>query len=292
MNTILPSPEWISKVEQSEKDYMKDRMEAIRNRQGNPEGIEMRCYGNALCLYSQTMPWPAFNTVKGFSSADVEYLDEILDFYRSRQRKVQFEIVPSRVDQQTLSVLSERGLYASGFHTSMYGIPVAEWMERVDRMERDMERENENHMVAGRRPVPDHVQIKEVGEEDFVAYATVHCRGTGLPDSGIPHVAENNRVLWRRPGWKFYMAFVSGEPAAAGVMYIHNRICSLTFAATLPEYRNRGLHRLLLKTRILESARQNCELVVGQCAFLSQSHRNMESVGLRVAYVRTTWTER
>ncbi|WP_010275846.1 GNAT family protein [Paenibacillus senegalensis] len=269
MESILPSPELIAAIEQSEKDYMKDRMEAIQNRQGNPEGVEIAYFGNAMCIYSKTMPWPAFNTVKGFSSADLDYIDEIINFYRRKHRKVQFEIVPSRVDKRTLEELNERGLYQSGFHTSLYCSPVKEKL-----------------------PALNHVQIKEVKEEDFAAYATIHCRGTGLPDDGIPYVAENNRILYHRPGWKFYIAYVANQPAAAGVMYSRNRICSLTFAATLPEYRKQGLHKHLLKTRLNESANQKCEWVVGQCAFLSQSHRNMESVGMRLGYVRTTWTER
>lgn len=264
---ILPSQKLILQLEQSEKDYMKDRMEAIHNRQGNPEGVEIAYFGNAMCLYSKTMPWPGFNTVKGLAAEDLDYLDPIMDFYARRERKVQFEIVPSRVDQQVLSELSKRGLYQSGFHVSAYCAPHDELMD-----------------------IPDHVQLKEVGEEDFATYAAIHCRGTGLPDSGIPHVAENNRVLWQRPGWKYYMAFVAGQPAAAGVMYTKEGISSLTFAATLPEYRGQGLHLYLLNARLNESARQSSELAVGQCAFLSQSHRNMERIGMKIGYVRTSWT--
>lgn len=268
MDIMLPSRDLVMQLEQSEKDYMKDRMAAIQEREGNPEGVEMALFGHALCLYSRTMPWPSFNTVKGLTSEDLMYLDDIIDFYRSRERKVQFEIVPSRVDERLLSELSHRGIYPSGFHASTYCAPSRELLSR-----------------------PDHIEIKEVSEEDFETYATVHCRGTGLPDHGIPHVAENNSVLWRRPGWEFYMAYVSGQPAAAAVMYVKDGTCSLTFAATLPEYRGQGLHQLLLNTRIARAYQQNCELVVGQCAFLSQSHRNMERAGMKLGYVRTTWIQ-
>ncbi|PAK52325.1 GNAT family N-acetyltransferase [Paenibacillus sp. 7541] len=264
----LPSPELIMQIEQSEKDYMSDRMLAIQEREGNPEGIEMVRFGQALCLYSRTMPWPSFNTVKGMTSEDRIYLDEIIAFYRSRGRKMQFEMVPTRVDGHLLAELTRRGLYPSGFHASTYGVPSKELLSR-----------------------PDHIEIRKVEEGDFRTYAAIHCRGTGLPEEGIPHVARNNRVLWRRPGWEFYIAYVSGQPAAAAVMYIRDGICSLTFAATLPEYRGQGLHQLLLNTRIARAYQQNCELVVGQCAFLSQSQRNMERAGMKLGYVRTTWTE-
>ena len=269
MNTIIPSQQLVLQIEKSESEYMKDRMEAIRDREGNPEGIKIEQIGNALCLYSKTMPWPSFNVVKGITKEDLKHLDEIIEFYRRRGRKAQFEIVPSRVDQSLLAELSDRGFYQSGFHTSTYCIP--------------------DELTIGK---PETVRIKEIDGEDFITYATIHCRGTGLQDNGIPYVAKNNKVLWNRPGWKLYIAYVSDQPAAVGVMFVKDAIASLTFAATLPEFRGQGLHQLLLKRRMNESFRQNCTLVVGQCSYLSQSHRNMERVGMKVGYTRATWTEK
>jgi ribosomal protein S18 acetylase RimI-like enzyme len=114
--------------------------------------------------------------------------------------------------------------------------------------------------------------------------------GTGLPDNGIPHVAANNKVLYDRPGWKFFIAQVNGQPTAAAVMRMKDGIASLTFAAILPEFRNRGLHRLLLSRRITEAKRAGCRLVVSQCYFLSQSHRNMERICMKIGYIKALWT--
>lgn len=268
MSILLPSEELIRKIEHSEKDYMKDRMEAIQSRNGNPEGVELGYYGKAICFYSATMPWPSFNTVKGMTSEDIKYVKEIIQFYRYKKRKFQFEIVPSSVDPQLLAELSNVGFYQSGFHVSLYCSPT--------------------NVISD---TPEHIQIKEAGVEDFLIYATIHCRGTGLPDHGIPYVAENNKILWKRQGWKFFIAYVENQPAAVGVMFTKQNISSLTFSATLPEFRGIGLHQNLLKRRISESFQQGCQLVVSQCAFLSQSQRNMERAGMRVGYVRTTWTE-
>ncbi|MBU5444069.1 GNAT family N-acetyltransferase [Paenibacillus sp. MSJ-34] len=268
MTSLLPSEQLIREIELSELAYMYDRMAAIRDRSGNPEGIEMQYFGNALCLYSRTMPWPTFNTVKGIGGGDLEYLDRIIHFYRTRDRKAQFEIVPSREDRNLLEALSERGFYQSGFHTSLYIEPTENADDNRDR-----------------------IAIHELREDQFDLYATIHCRGTGLTDDGIPYVAENNKVLYNRPGWKFYIAYMDENPAAVGVMYIKDRIASLTFAATLPEYRNQGLQQTLLQRRIREAKRNGCKLAVSQCAFLSQSHRNMERAGMKIGYIRTTWTE-
>ena len=269
MITTIPSKRLIQQIASSETNYMYDRMTAIQMGPDNPEGIEINRFGNAFCFYSRTMHWPAFNTVKGITSADVEWIDPLIDFYRKRERKAQFEIVPSLVDEHLLKCLSDRGFYQSGFHVSMYMEPTAF--------------EDDRH---------EHLTVQKLRKDQFEIYATIHCRGTGLPDHGIPYVAANNSVLYDRPGWKFYIASVDGQPAAVGVTYMKAGIASLTFAATLPEFRNRGLHQRLLKRRIEEARRNDCRLVVSQCSFLSQSHRNMERIGMKIGYVRTTWTQK
>lgn len=264
---LLPSSVLLQEIENSEIDYMNDRMAAIRDRDGNPEGIEVQRFGQAICYYSKTMPWGTFNTVKGLTSDDIDYIEPIADFYRQRERRLRLEIIPSRVDQRFLKRLAELGLYQAEHHCSLIIEP-----ERAS----DLSKE---------------IAVRQIAEDQFDMYATIHCRGTGLPDDGIPYVSSNNRVLHGRPGWKFFAAYWHDIPAAVGVVYIHNRMASLTFAATLPEFRNRGLHQALLKQRISEASAAECGLAVGQCAFLSQSHRNMEQVGMKLGYIRTAWTE-
>lgn len=256
-------------IERSEMDYMVDRMLAIEERQGNPEGVEMKSFGKAVAFYSRTMPWPTFNTVKGLSSDDIDCIDMIVDFYKSRGRKPQFEIVPSRVNSEILMKLAERGFYQSGFHTSMY--------YSIEQLPPDWRNSG--------------IDIKEISEEEFMTYALIHCRSTGLPDDGIPYVADNNQVLYARPGWRFFMALIDRKPAAVGVMNMNQTVASLTFAGTLLEYRNKGCQQALIRRRIYEAAKNGCSTVIGQAGFLTQSHRNMEKVGMKIGYIRTTWTE-
>lgn len=248
---------------------MTDRMLAIKERPGNPEGIEIWQTGQTSCYFSETMPWASFNTVKGFRSEDIEHLDAILEFFQKRGRKAHFELIPSFVDQTLMRALSERGLYQSGFHTSLYATPA--FQTYADDAA---------------------IRIRMIEADEFEVYARIHCRSTGLSDDGIPHVAGNNRVLYGRAGWFFYIASIDNEPAAVGVMHVSNRIASFTFAATLPEYRRKGLQGRLLSERIHAAAQQKCELIVAQCAFLSQSHRNMEKAGMRIGYVRASWSQR
>ena len=265
----LPSLVNIEEIEASETSYMSDRMAAIAQRQGNPEGIELKRLGSAVCLYSQTMSWPSFNTVKGIREEHIQHLDEIIDFYESRGRNPHIEIVPALSGSALLRALQDKGFYCSGNHASLYCTPETS-LTAIDNMPLNME-------------------IRSLERDEFETYARIHCLGTGLPESGIHPVARNNEVLYDRPGWSFFIGYWGGRPAGAGVLHAGSNTASLTFAAVLPEYRRLGFHQQLLRRRIEQASQKGCSMVVGQCAFLSQSHRNMERAGMKIGYIRSHW---
>ncbi|WP_316245779.1 hypothetical protein [Paenibacillus tuaregi] len=165
-------------------------------------------------------------------------IDPILEFYQARERNIQLEIVPGLADQEILKRLHDHGLYPAGYHTSLYMNPA------------DLTGPPENPRI----------RVQELKEDQYDLYAAIHCRSFGLPEEGIPPVAANNKVLYPRPGWKFYLAYMDDIPAAAGVMYIKGDVASLTLAATLPEFRNLGLQGSLLRTRIMEAAAAAADL--------------------------------
>lgn len=135
------------------------------------------------------------------------------------------------------------------------------------------------------------IVVRELREHEFDTYAAIHCKGTGLSEKGIPYVSKNNKVLYNRPGWHFFIAEWNQMPCAVAVMYIHQTTASLTFAATLPEYRGQGLHTALILERIKKAKQEDCQLIVGQTSYASQSYRNMEKAGMKLGYTRATWTE-
>lgn len=263
---MLISHDLVNTLEQSEINYMSDRMKAIQDRAGNPEGIEVTRFGRCTALYSKTMPWSQFNNVKG--PLEEEVARDVIHYYGERNRSFEFQIVPGRANSGVMKMLHEHGFYQSGFHTTMYCEP------------REVQAEENDEML-----------IRELQEDEFDTYARIHCLGTGLPENGIPAVASNNRVLYGREGWRFYLGLCKDEPAAVAVMYMEDDVASLTFAATLSEYRNKGFQSRLLQQRIHDAYLHGCKLVVGQCAFCSTSHRNMERAGMKTGYTRATWTQ-
>lgn len=261
-------------LEQSEMEYMIDRMRAMKERPGNPMGIEIQYFGEAVAFYSKEMPWPQFNTVKGLGSAEESYLPEIISFYRSRNRNPHIEITPLRSEPTLFRSLARQGFFQSSFHASLY-------MECNTKITSPFKKASNDKEI---------VQIIEINSNQFDDYATVHCLGTGLPISGIQPIADNNRILHGRNGWKYYVAYDNNDPVGAAAAYIQGHTASLTFAATLPEYRNRGIQRLLIERRKRDAVLEGCDLIVGQASYLSSSFRNMQRAGFQLGYTRSTWS--
>ena len=60
-------------------------------------------------------------------------------------------------------------------------------------------------------------------------------------------------------------------------------------SSTIPEMRRRGLQSALLHERMSYAAAQGCDLAMMVAVPGSNSHRNAERQGFRVAYTRTKW---
>jgi len=73
------------------------------------------------------------------------------------------------------------------------------------------------------------------------------------------------------------------------------RIAALSGAATLPEYRHRGVQTALIAHRLCEAGRAGCEYAVVSTNPGSGSQRNMERRGFRLAYTKVVmmreWAE-
>ena len=64
---------------------------------------------------------------------------------------------------------------------------------------------------------------------------------------------------------------------------------TLRGAATVPELRRRGLQSALLQERMRYAFRHNCDLAMMVAEAGSNSQRNAERTGFRVAYTRMKW---
>jgi GNAT superfamily N-acetyltransferase len=86
-----------------------------------------------------------------------------------------------------------------------------------------------------------------------------------------------------------FLADVDGKPGAAGVLSMHDGVALFGGSATIPELRRRGLQTALLHERMRHAFDRGCDLAMIVAAPGSDSQRNAERKGFRIAYTRTKW---
>src|SRR5262249_22300419 len=121
---------------------------------------------------------------------------------------------------------------------------------------------------------------------DFLA---AHVAGWGLPEKDHPQFKANVRPWLDQPGWSLYLARVDGRPAATATVFVQGDTAYCADAATDPAFRRRGLHSALLRRRIMDARAAGVDLVTSGAAFLSDSYRNMERIGMRLMFMRAVW---
>jgi hypothetical protein len=86
-----------------------------------------------------------------------------------------------------------------------------------------------------------------------------------------------------------FLAELDGKPGAAGVLCLHDGVALFGGATTLPEMRRRGLQGALLHGRMQYAFDHGCDLAMMVAHVGTDSQRNAERKGFRIAYTRTKW---
>ncbi|UOE53888.1 GNAT family N-acetyltransferase [Bacillus sp. CMF12] len=266
MNLVMKS-DLAERLDQAETDVLHSRLTAIKNRDGNPMGVEIKRIGQTTAFFARNIPGPSFNLVKGFNEADAEVLDQIVDFYLGKGIPTRLEITPSNGSSDLLKMLHQKGFYQCDFHTTLFAEP-------SDLMD---------------LPIHAGIDIRRMQRKDFGLFGEVYTKGFGMPGFLSQGIAENNEVLYGNENWVFYLAFVNNEPAGIGVIFMEEGVANLAAAAVLPSFRNRGVHSALIQARIYQAITNNSELVTGQARFGSASQNNMEKAGLKIGYTKAIW---
>ncbi|MDI2585770.1 GNAT family N-acetyltransferase [Psychrobacillus sp. NEAU-3TGS] len=257
----------LSIVEQAEIQTLQSRLSAIQAIEGNPMGVHQLVKGQTSAFAAKNIPGPAFNTVRGLNKNDIPYLEDIIDFYEIHAINFRFEITPMNSSESLFRALTNKGYYHSGFHASFIG----------DSMEE-----------KGEIYQPD-IEVCHLNREDFDLFASIYVNGFGLPSFIQNSIKQNNEVLFDVPGWKFYVAYVKGMPAGIAVLFVQDERATLAAAATLPEYRGRGVQSTLIQKRIQVAFEKGAKYITSEATFGSASHRNMERAGLKLAYTKALW---
>jgi hypothetical protein len=138
--------------------------------------------------------------------------------------------------------------------------------------------------------VPDRARARVVEPHEATLWADISVKGWA-PEH--PELSEFNKqfsaICTARQGSPFFLAEYDGQPGAAGVLSIHEGVALFGGASTIPELRRRGLQSALLEERMHYAHNQGCDLAMMVTAVGSDSQRNAERKGFRVAYTRIKW---
>jgi GNAT superfamily N-acetyltransferase len=89
-----------------------------------------------------------------------------------------------------------------------------------------------------------------------------------------------------------FFAWIDGEPAGGGAIYVHGAVAELGSDSTRPAYRRRGVHRALVQARLVAAREMGCDLALAVTEPGSDSQRNVERLGFRLAYTEVVASPR
>jgi GNAT superfamily N-acetyltransferase len=196
-----------------------------------------------------------------------EALDGMEGFFRERGSSTQHEVSPF-AGVAALQLLCARGYRPIEISSVLY-------------------RRTEGE--AGLEP-GDGIDVCRIGPSEAEIWTDVSARGwTHEHPEFEDFMKEVGALLTARESSACFLATLDSSPAAAGALSIHNGVALFAGASTVPEHRRRGLQSALLRARMGFAREQDCDLAMMVTDAGSNSQRNAERQGFRIAYTRTKW---
>ncbi len=221
--------------------------------------------GGVACFLGEGSP---LNEVRGMGlngPVTADDLDSVERVFFERGASVKLNVCPM-ADASLLEGLAARGYRSVGFEDVLY--------RELDGSE----------TFPG---APEGIVVGLVGsDERLETHGKVMARGFSAPDEPSSEMREMFEMSRRVEGLTGLMARVGGEPAGSASLLVRDGLAMFCGAATLPEFRNRGVQTALSHARLARASKAGCTVVTVGALPGSTSHRNAERLGFRVAYTK------
>ena len=137
---------------------------------------------------------------------------------------------------------------------------------------------------------PVHISVRVIGPEEAQLWTNISARGWAHEHPELlDFLLQLGAISSAREQSLCFLAEVDDKPGAAGVLCIHQGVALFGGSATIPELRRRGLQTALLHERMRYAFDHGCDLAMMVAVPGSDSQRNAERKGFRIAYTRTKW---
>lgn len=193
-------------------------------------------------------------------------LNEVEEFYRERGAPVIIDVCPY-ADVSLLELLNDRDYKISEMNNVL-----------VRDVQADME-------------IPDFspgIEVRQCDGGECELYTETTVKGFFGRELVSDDELAVGRALFNMRGATSYLAFSGSDPAGSGSMSIRYKVASCFGDSTQPAFRGKGIQAALIRARMLDAAKGNCDVVTAGTQPGSQSQRNYERLGFQVAYTKIT----
>jgi GNAT superfamily N-acetyltransferase len=184
----------------------------------------------------------------------------------------------------------DRGVHADHEVSPHVGVAALELL--CARNYRPVEISSVLYRIVGETAAENHggITVRAIGWGENELWANINARGWGHEHPELlDFVMQTTEISLAREHTVCFLAEIDGQPGAAGALCLHDGVALLAGAATVPELRRRGLQRALLQERLRYAYDRGCDLAMMVAEAGSNSQRNAEREGFRIAYTRTKW---
>jgi len=135
-----------------------------------------------------------------------------------------------------------------------------------------------------------HIRVRVIGPQEAQLWTNISVQGWAHEHPELLEFAlQSGAICSAREQSLCFLGEVDGKPGAAGVLCLHDGVALFGGSATIPELRRRGLQAALLEQRMRYAFEHGCDLAMMVAQAGSDSQRNAERKGFRIAYTRTKW---
>ena len=201
-----------------------------------------------------------------FESISHGVLDTIEHFFRDRGAPVIHEVSPF-ADIATLDLLCNRGYRPVELSTVMLK-PLGPFILRTDE--------------------PDSVRVAAPQDADLWTGLSAKAWAADFPEME-DGVRRFGSVGFARANTVNFLAEIDGSAGATGSLCLYQDVALFSGASTVPQFRRRGLQSALLTARMNYATGAGYRIAMMVTAVGSQSQRNAERAGFKIAYTRTKW---
>ena len=263
---IFADRELSKRLEAAEGYACRQFAEARRRTDASSTSSWMNCAGTTVVFDGVDAPTTQTFGLGLYEPLTTDALNEIEEFFCERGAEAMHEVSPF-AGAATLDLLCARDYRPFEISNVMY-----------------------RAVEAATEALPNRISVHVIEANEARLWSDINARGwTHEHPEFEDFVREAGVLVAARENSPCFLAEIDGVPGAAGALTLHEGVALLGGAATVPEMRRRGLQGALLQERMRYAAEHGCDLAMMVAEAGSNSQRNAERKGFRVAYTRLKW---